>query len=133
MRQSKYKQAIVIAENNAADFQEKLNEALAPIVDPQITIDSNRPFTAYILYSVSKDVPESVLELFELLDGEHHICLECPYFRTPTDKRMKKGECALKMERMRFEARACEHFYLWKKQQIENAEEIFHQIPYLLE
>ena len=102
MRSEKYKQAIVVQESNAKDFQSSLNNVLSGLINPEIVIERSIPFTAYIFYTASKDIPESVLELLELLDGEHHTCQECPYFTMPTDKRMRKGNCSIKAIRERF-------------------------------
>lgn len=133
MRQDKYKQAIVIAEKDAASFERKLNEALNRVTNPEIQIDNNLPFTAYILYSVCRDVPESVLELFELLDGCSHSCIECPHFVEPTDKRCKWGSCTLRIEKTRGESRACEHFYVWRLKEIEQAEKLYKELPFTIE
>lgn len=130
MRSEKYKQAIVVQENNAIDFQNHLNDALSGLVNPEIIIEKSIPFTAYIFYTASKNVPESVLELFEILDGEPHSCIECPYFTKPADRRMKRGSCSVKARNPRSDERACESFYLWKTKELKEAEEIYKLIPF---
>ena len=131
MRSDAFKQAIVIQESNAADFQNALNNALSGLNDPEINIEKSIPFTAYIFYTARRDVPESVLELFEMIDGDHHTCEECPYLTMPNYKRVKRGTCSIKSCRTRKDSRACERFYLWKHKQLEQTERLYEQIPYV--
>ena len=131
MRSDKFKQAIVIQESNAADFQAALNDALSGLNDPEINIERSIPFTAYIFYTARRDVPESVLELFEMIDGESHTCQECPYLSMPDDRRVKRGTCSVKACQTRKDSTACEHFYLWKHKQLEKVDEIYKQIPFV--
>ena len=133
MRSQKYKQMIAICENNAEDFQDKMNDALARVADPEVVFDSNRSFTAYVTFRVRKDVPEDVLELFELMDGESHYCKECPYFSIPSDKRKRWGSCTLKIEKTKSDSRACEHFYVWKMKRLEEIAAEYKQLPYTIE
>ena len=133
MRSEKYKQIIAICENNAEAFQDRMNDALARVADPEIIFDNNRSFTAYVTYRVRKDVPEDVLELFELIEGESHICKECPHFMLAQDKRKRWGFCTLKVEKTRPDSRACEHFYVWRMKQLEEIAEEYKQLPYTIE
>lgn len=133
MKTERYMQVVCISESNASDFQIKMNEALSHLPNPEITLDKCIPFTAYIIYKVKRDVPESVLELLELIDGDPHTCVECPYYEEPSDKRMKWGICKIKLERMRLDNRACERFYLWRSKELEQAEQLYNQIPFLCE
>lgn len=133
MRSEQYKQVIAICESNAEDFQDKLNNALAGMTNPEITFDPNRSFTAYVTYNVRKDVPEDVLELLEMINGESHYCDECPYFEGSNDKRRKWGSCTMKKIKTRPEGRACEHFYLWRFKQLELASAKYKEIPFQIE
>lgn len=133
MRSEKYKQVIAICENNAEAFEERMNDSLARVSNPDIVFDHNRPFTAYITYTVRKDAPEDVLELLELLDGESHYCEECPYFTAPTDKRKKWGSCSVKGCKTRPEGRACEHFYLWRMKNLQQLASDYQKIPFQVE
>ena len=133
MRAEKYKQIIAICENNAEDFQNKMNDALASVTDPEIVFDKTQSFTAYVTYRVRKDVPENVLELLELLDGDYHFCEECPYFVRSTDRRRKWVSCKLKGSKTRADSRACEHFYIWRMKQLELKSEEYKQIPFTIE
>jgi len=130
MRSEKYKQVVVISEDNAEEFQDKMNSALSKVADPEIVFDSNRSFTAYVTYKVSKDVPESVLELLELVADERHYCEECPHFVISDDKRKKWGSCSLKQGKARPDSRACEHFYIWRMRQLEQIAEDYKEIPF---
>lgn len=130
MKSEKYKQVIAICEQDAATFEERMNDSLARVLDPEIVFDHTRPFTAYITYSVSKNMPEDLLELFEMLDGEHHYCEECPYFTASTDKRKKWGSCNMSATKTRLDSRACERFYMWRIKKLEQAKEEFEQLPF---
>lgn len=133
MKVERYKQIIAICESNAEDFQDKMNDALAGISDPEVVFDSNRSFTAYITYRVRKNVPEDVLELLEMINGEPHYCEECPHFEREKDKRKKWTLCRLKREQTRPDSRACEHYYLWRMKQIEQAALQYKEKPFMIE
>lgn len=133
MKQNTFKQMACISETNAAIFQDKANSILATMADPEIVLDKTRPFTMYVFYSVSKDIPESVLELLELLDadGGHAKCEDCPAFIRSKDKRRKWGGCSRKPgEQTRCDSRACELYYLERRREAERIAEEFKQIPY---
>lgn len=132
MRQDKIQQIVVINEPDPALFEEKMNEALSHIADPEIKI-FDVPYTAVITYSVSRSVPEDVLELLEMVDGEYHQCSECPYFVVPTDKRKKWSKCSLTAQKTRGDCRACEHFYLLRYRMLTEAAEAYKEIPYTAE
>lgn len=133
MRTERYKQVLAICENNAEDFQDKINDALARIANPEIVFDNKRSFTAYITYSVRKNFPEDLLELLEMVDGQSHYCEECPYFVKSEDKRRKWGSCTMKGEKTKPDSRACESFYIWRIKQIEQVKKEFKEIPYTIE
>ena len=129
MRKDKIRQIIVISETDSKVFQEKMNNALVGIADPEITI-FDVPFNAVITYKVSRDVPEDIVELFELLEGKSHFCQECPHFIPPTDKRKKWTTCPLTEEKTRADAIACENFYILRYRMLSEAAEAYKQIPY---
>ena len=132
MRTERIKQIICISETNAEIFEKKMNDALSHLVDPEIRIDANRSFTAYIFYQVKRDVPEDILELFELVEGEHHHCKECPHYIAPTDKRRKWGSCAITSGQVRGDGSACEHYYLLKYKSLSAASNRYRELPYTL-
>ena len=135
MRSIKFKQCACISEASAAAFQNAINAILQQTPEPEIVIDKTQPFTAYIFYKVSKDAPETVLELLEMLDedGGCAQCQDCPEFIRSTDKRRKWGKCRRKNEPTRTDSRACELYYLARRREAERIAEEFKQIPYAIE
>lgn len=133
MKTERVKQIICISEPNAEIFENRMNEALSHVVDPEIHLDTNRSFTAYIFYNVKRDVPEDILELFEMVEGEHHRCNECPHYVPPTDKRRKWGRCAITSGQVRADGPACEHYYLLKYKSLSAASSKYRELPYTLE
>ena len=118
MKEARLKQIYCISEHDAASFEEKANEVLAQIPDPEIFIDHSRAFTMYVVYSVSKNIPESALELLEMLDpeGDRATCSACKYFKPSDDHRRKRGTCLKKNTVTRCDARACEVYYIERRQ-----------------
>lgn len=133
MRTERVKQIICISETNSEIFESRMNEALSHLVNPEIKLDSNRSFTAYIFYNVKRDVPEDILELLEMVEGEHHICEECPHYRPPEDKRRKWGDCVVTSEKVRGDGRACEHYYLLKYKSLAAVSNKYRKLPYTVE
>ena len=130
MRQDKVKQIICISEGSAELFEERMNDALMRLDNPEIEIDKNRTFTAYIIYTVKRNMPEDVLELFEMVDGESHSCGDCPFFVPSTDKRKKWGECSKSVLPKRCDNRACEQFYLFRYKALSEAQQQYNLIPF---
>lgn len=133
MRTERIRQIICISESSAEIFESRMNEALSRVVNPEIHIDTTRSFTAYIFYNVKRDVPEDILELFELVEGDHHHCKECPHYVHPTDKRRKRGSCNITSEHVRADSPACEHFYLLKYKSLSAASNKYRALPYTIE
>lgn len=131
MKEATFKQLACISEKSAAVFEQKTNYILSQMEDPEIILDRSQPFTAYIIYSVRKDYPETVLELLEMLDGNdgRASCADCPAFIKSKDKRRKWGSCKRKAEKTRCDARACELYYLERRREAERIAEEFEQIP----
>ena len=135
MRSIKFKQCACISEASAAAFQNAINAILQQTPEPEIVIDRTQPFTAYVFYKVSKDAPETVLELLEMLDtdGGRAQCQDCPEFIKSKDKRTKWGKCGRKGTKTRCDGRACELYYLARRREAERIAEEFKQIPYTIE
>ena len=135
MRSTKFKQCACISEASAAAFQDAANAILAQTPEPEIVIDKTQPFTAYIFYKVSKKVPETVLELLELLDanGGNATCENCPAFIRSNDRRRKWGSCRRKGIKTKCDARACELYYLQLRREAEQITKEFEQIPYTID
>lgn len=130
MRRDKVKQIICISEPNPAIFEERMNEALSNLTEPEVRIFESMPFTAVILYTVSRDMPEDVLELLEMVDGGHHTCIECPRYVKPTDSRRKWGSCSAKGTKTRGDSRACEDYYLLRYKMLSEAKDSYLEFPF---
>ena len=133
MRNDKLKQIIVIAETDPAVFEQRMNEELCKLKDPEIKLYEGNSFRAVITYTVYRNTPESILELFEMTSGENGMCYACPYFAKPTDKRMKWGRCELLDEKKKMTSRACEHYYIHKHNVLEAAKGQFLESPFKAE
>lgn len=135
MRNEHYKQMACISETDPQIFEQKTNAILAGLINPEIVLDRVKPFTAYIFYKVRKDVPEDILELFEMLDTADgkRTCSDCPYFKKSTDKRRRKHTCTLTGNMTRADSRACEEYYKAKMQRYRGLLEEYKNIPYTLE
>ena len=133
MKERIFKQLACVSEKDAASFEDKVNDVLAQTPDPEIIIDKTKPFTMYVLYKVSKNVPECALELLEMLDsnGGHATCEDCDYFIRDKDRRKKWGICNRKKdEKTRADARACELYYLELRKDAAQLLKQYEQIPY---
>lgn len=135
MRSERYKQVACISETNAHAFEQKTNAILAGIINPEIILDKVKPFTAYIFYNIRKDVPETVLELLEMLDtdGGRATCEKCPHFVRSTDRRRKWHTCDHDGQPTRADSRACEVYYMEKHKLYTEAIEQYKNIPYEIE
>lgn len=135
MKSIRFKQCACISEASAGAFQDAINSVLQQTPEPEIIIDKTQPFTAYIFYKVSKDAPETVLELLEMLDtdGGRGHCEDCPAYEPPTDKRCKWGRCRQKNEKTRGDARACEIYYLGRRREKVELYNEYKQIPFTIE
>lgn len=130
MKTDRVKQVICIAANNPMEFQDRMNESLRFLSDPEITFFKDMPYYAVISYVVKRDMPENVLELFEMVEGKHYTCEACPHFGKSDDKRKKWGYCTLSSEPTRIDSRACERFYVYRYRVLAEAKEEYLQIPY---
>lgn len=111
MKTERMKQIRCISAPDPVAFEGAMNEALAGIADPDITFDRTRPFTAYIAYTVQRDLPECVQELLEMVCG-HGYCGDCPFYEAPADRRRKWGKCKIKPTKTKTDSPACEIYYL---------------------
>lgn len=110
MRTVTTKKLKCISEATANSFEDKVNAVLSSVNDPEIKIDGNRPFTAYIFYEEEKVIPETVKDEFELR-GELYTCNDCPYYEPSTDGRIKYTACRYSTFRVGANTSACELFY----------------------
>ena len=85
----------VIKARDPASFERQYNAAGAELAkyDPEIKEgEDNGVFYALFKYSVHKQAPESVEDIFTL-KGIRHTCCECPYLELGTDNRRKLWPC----------------------------------------
>lgn len=86
---------IVVAES-AEQFKHDLNKLFLSLaergVNYELQTDISKGFIAYVIYTESADIPETIGEQFEA-GGEKHVCIECPFFERPTDGRRKYTRC----------------------------------------
>lgn len=133
MRNEHYKQIACISETDPQIFEQKINGILAGLINPEIILDRTQPFTAYVIYRIKKQVPEDLLELLEMIDGQHRTCRECPYFQKSTDKRRKLHTCTLTGKSTREDSRACEEYYRAKAEEHKTILEEYRNLPYTIE
>ena len=112
MRGDQYKQMYCVEETNGELFQLRMNEILKTVKNPEITLDHNRPFTAYIFYENIIDVPETITEFFEILSGERHTCQECEHLIISPDKRKRWQMCNYYQKKVYQNTPVCKTFYM---------------------
>lgn len=85
----------VIEARDPATFERKYNAAGAELAkyDPEIERGKdNGVYYALFTYSVHKQVPETINDVFTI-KGIRHTCCECPYLEIGTDNRRKLWPC----------------------------------------
>lgn len=114
MLYQKKNQAKIIHSNTAEEFEETLNNYLSQLTDLkskyELTFNNNMGFCAYLVYTETVSIPESLAEEYELR-GERHYCKECAYCEIPTDKRFKRCECSYTGEQVWKNSCCCDDFY----------------------
>ena len=130
MKSDRIKQVKCICADNAEDFQDKLNEQLMHLDNPEITYFKDMPYYAIITYVVKRDMPESIIELFEMVDGRSYVCAACPHFSKTDDKRKKWGSCSASCIPMRMDSPVCESFYLLRYKMLSEAKGKYLERPY---
>ncbi len=130
MREDKYKQLVCIAETEPQIFQDKVNGALATKKNPEIILDRTRPFTVYILYTVTKESPETPLEAIEYFTQQKLTCGECPYLDKSPDKRKVRHTCRIRGYKTRLDSPACEECYRAKRKEWKALQQLIETIPY---
>ncbi len=119
MKHASYQQIRVISCNDPLEFQRQFNAAQAELATKNPTVQFNmaQGHCAYITYTITKDIPETAEDEFEL-SGIRYRCRNCPEFEWPMKKdgtihRSKKRSTCRFAEygiANRDEA-ACEHLY----------------------
>lgn len=111
MRGEYQTQMYCISETNAAMFELKMNETLKTLKNPEIHMDTTKPFTAYIFYHIEHNIPESVIEALAMIEGSHHYCAECPFIEKSEDKRRKWKFCNLHNKKVKEDSVVCIEYY----------------------
>lgn len=133
MKNTKFKQCACISETSAPAFQEAVNSVLAQLPDPEIVVDKTKPFTMYILYTVKRSTPETLLEALEMLDPDGVArCQDCPAFIPDSDRRKKRGSCKLRSGEFFKNQPACEFYYLKRRDADTRIVDELAQVPYLI-
>lgn len=84
----------VVAASNPEDFETKLNSVLEELAGckTELVFNLNAGFCAYITYTNTKQIPETVEDEYELA-GIRFYCYECPMYEIPFDGRIKYTDC----------------------------------------
>ena len=130
MREHKVRQLACIAEEDPQSFQDRVNAVLATKDNPEVILDKTRPYIAYILYEMRRDIPENMTEALEYFTGERYTCGQCPYLDKNPDKRRRWHKCRLTGERTRLDSPACEEVYKAKAEIWERVQRLIETIPY---
>lgn len=116
MRAQSIPQFAIVQADSAAAFEEQLNARIKEVSDknPVVKFDG---LTAYISYTETRSVPESLSEEYRMLGVCFH-CEDCPEFQFipkgdgTEDKRSKVGECQYaEMGRTYRDSEACDLLY----------------------
>lgn len=110
VKQQKRVQITAIQETTAEGFTQAMNLELEKRNEPKITYITSVPFTAYIEYTETVEVPESLREKYEL-NHDTRYCSQCPYFQRTKDKRYKWHFCIQKQKAVLENGCACETYY----------------------
>ena len=111
---SKKQQVKIIHSNTAEEFEEKLNRYLCELskigVKYELTFNNSLGFCAYLIYTETVSIPESLAEEHEL-SGDRHYCTECVNCIIPNDKRIRHYDCDLHGCRCTQSTPCCDEFY----------------------
>lgn len=114
MKYLSLKQTKIVTASTAAEFEDKLNQALAEVAEKgakhELTFNMNQGFCAYIVYDERIAKPETLAEEYEMR-GEGYRCSECPLFKPSPDKRVKYTTCGHGVRRCEANDWACDWFY----------------------
>ena len=119
MKTTNVQQIKVIYATTAAEFQEAFNKAQQELAgkNPSVQFNMAEGHCAYITYTESKDIPETLEDEFELAGASYH-CRNCPKFEWPrvasgeVSKVKKRGSCPVATYGIAYRnGRACDFFY----------------------
>lgn len=116
MRTFTEKQFVVVEADTGMEYQEAVNAYYHNPDYSGVVVDHrNRDnFCAFITYEVTKRVPETIKDQYEL-DGVTFTCSDCPFLERKEDGRIRRFKCLASEqsgeEWSRRESDACEYFY----------------------
>lgn len=109
MREIIRKKVKVIQSTNAQDFENRLNEILDEVNEPQIDFFKECGLCAVITYQERELKAENLADEYNL-KGIYYTCADCPHLELNTDKRFKYHNCEYK-GLVRLEQTACNRCY----------------------
>ena len=110
----KEKRLIYIEAATGEEFEEKMNEALKGLPDPDIQIYGK--FEGVIIYTEHIfEEEKTIADLFEEA-GCGATCSECPYYTKPTDGRVKWTVC--NGRKVKGSSKACDSYYLGRRRNV---------------
>ncbi|MEE1163520.1 MAG: hypothetical protein UHU21_07485 [Lachnospiraceae bacterium] len=119
MKEKTYQQIRVISNNDPAEFQRLFNEAQTELAskNPKVQFNMTMGHCAYITYTETQKIPETMEDEFSLVGVELH-CRNCPKFEWPLRKdgeiykSKKRGTCPISMYGFtNRDSCACEYLY----------------------
>lgn len=109
----------VIQAKTGGEFENAVNEKLLELSQykPELEIEHNMPFVAYIKYHFFAEYPESISEAM-YLKGFRNMCKDCEYCerkmtaKGEPQKNVKFGYCTYHEKQIVLVRDACDKFYL---------------------
>lgn len=82
--------------------------------EPEIHYYDGMGLCASVRYFVNEMIPEDTKDEYEML-GDYRYCVECPLFKMPEDRRVKRTICE-KGHRTYTDSKACNDYYVMLKE-----------------
>lgn len=110
----KEKRMIFIEAATGKEFEEKMNDTLKGLPDPEVQIFGK--FEGCIIYTEHiYEEEKTIAQLFEEA-GCGAKCEDCPYYERPTDGRVKWTVCHGR--KVKADSRACDSYYLERRNNV---------------
>lgn len=109
------KQFVVVEADTGLEYQEAVNAYYRNPEYSGVVVDHRERdnFCAFITYEVTKRIPETIKDQYEL-DGITFTCSDCPFLERKEDGRIRRFKCLAEdsgEEWTRRESSACEYYY----------------------
>lgn len=112
MKITRSTKTIFIEAESSAEFDQLVNESMKGLVDPQLQIYGlYKGAITYMSIEYEED-EKTIADLFEEA-GCGAKCGDCPFFKKPTDGRVKYVVCGKR--RVSAKSRACDDYYLGRR------------------